>query len=90
MFPRTYFGFTNLARTFNADQITALCNIDERRLLLESDAPYFPVPGCRVRTSSPSQIFVAAEAIATHRGWTVDHVLGVTKENAQYLYNGQQ
>ena len=90
VFPRTYFGFTNLARTFNADQITALCNIDERRLLLEADAPYFPVPGCRVRTSSPSQIFVAAEAIATHRGWTVDHVLGVTKENAQYLYNGQQ
>ena len=68
VFPHTYFGFTNLGRTFNADQITALCNIDERRLLLESDAPYFPVPGCRVRTSSPSQIFVAVEAIAMHRG----------------------
>ena len=88
VFPRTYFGFTNLARTFNADLITALCNIDERLLLLESDAPYFPVPSCRVRTSSHSQIFVAAEAIATHRGWTVDHLLGVTKENAQHLYNG--
>ena len=89
VFPETYFGFTNLARTFNANQITALCNIEERRLLLESDAPYFPAPGCRVRTSSPNQIFVAAEAISTHRGWTVDHVLGVTKENAQHLYNGQ-
>ena len=90
VFLRTYFSFTNLARRFNANQITALCNIEDRGLLLESDAPYFPVWGCRVRTLSPSQIFVAAEPIATHRGWTVDHVLEVTKENAQHLYNGQQ
>ena len=130
VFLRTYFSFTNLARTFKANQITALCNIglnifisdqfiqyntivnhtnirirteakayqvllhsrniEDRRLLLESDAPYFPVWGCRVRTLSPSQIFVAAEPIVTHRGLTVYHVLEVTKENAQHLYNSQQ
>ena len=65
MFPRTYFGLTNLAKTFNDDQIKALMNIEEVCLLLESDAPYFPVQGCRVRTSTPNQIFLAAEAIVT-------------------------
>ena len=41
VFPRTYFGYTNKVKTFNTNQVAALCSIDEIRLLLESDAPYF-------------------------------------------------
>lgn len=88
VFPRTYFGFTNKVRTFNDSQIAALCSIEESRLLLESDAPYFPVKGSRV--SSPSQLFIAAEAMATHRHLTVERVLEITLANGQHLYQGQQ
>lgn len=88
VFPRTYFGFTNKVRTFNESQIAALCSIEESRLLLESDSPYFPIQGSRV--SSPSQLFTAAEAVAAHRHLTVERVLEVTLANGQHLYHEQQ
>ena len=62
VFPRTYFGFTNKVKYFNQHQIAALCKIDENRLMLESDAPYFPIEGETV--SSPSQLYVLAETMA--------------------------
>ncbi|XP_053389778.1 uncharacterized metal-dependent hydrolase YcfH-like [Mercenaria mercenaria] len=87
IFPRTYFGFTNLVESFNPEQVAALRSIDENRLLLESDAPYFPSMGSEV--SSPSQIFAAAKSVATHRQMTVERVLEITVANAVYLYRGQ-
>lgn len=88
VFPRTYFGFTNKVKKFDQDQIEALCEIDENRLLLESDAPYFPMEGRRV--SSPSQLYVLAEAMAEHRQLTVERMLEVTVANARHLYQEQQ
>ena len=58
MFPRTYFGFTNKVGRFSRHQREALCKIDENRLLLKSDAPYFPIEGetvsCGDYGSTPS------------------------------------
>lgn len=88
VFPRTYFGFTNRVSTFNRFQIEALCSIDENRLLLESDAPYFPIEGETV--SSPSQLYVWAEIMARHRQLTVERMLEITLTNARHLYQGQQ
>lgn len=88
IFPRTYFGFTNMVKKFDRDQIKALCEIDENRLLLESDAPYFPIEGQRV--SSPSQLYVLAETIAEHRQLTVERILEVTVANARHLYQEDQ
>ena len=88
VFPRTYFGFTNKVGRFNRHQREALCKIDENRLLLESDAPYFPIEGETV--SSPSQLYVLAETMAAHRQLTVEHMLEVTVANALHLYHGQQ
>ncbi|KAH3798946.1 hypothetical protein DPMN_152550 [Dreissena polymorpha] len=83
-FPQTYFGFTNKVRTFSPDQIAALQNVEDSRLLLETDAPYFPAPGSRV--SSPSQISTVAEAVAALRGTTVEHVLEISVANGKHLY----
>ena len=88
VFPRSYFGFTNKVKYFNQHQIAALCKIDENRLLLESDAPYFPIEGKTV--SSPSQLFVLAETMATHRQLTAQCVLEISVTNARHLYQGQQ
>ena len=84
VFPRTFFGFTNLARQFDEDQVAALCSLEEGRLLLETDAPYFPIPGNEV--SSPSQLWFAAAAVANHRGLTPEYVLQLTLANGQHLY----
>ena len=80
VFPRTYFGFTNKVGRFSRHQREALCKIDENRLLLESDAPYFPIEGETV--SSPSQLYVLAETMAAHRQLTVERMLEVTVANA--------
>jgi TatD DNase family protein len=87
-YPRTYFGFTNKVRSFNPGQVEALCSIDESRLLLESDAPYFPPKGSKV--STPAQLYHAAEVIATHRNLSAERVLEITLANGQHLYQGQQ
>ncbi|KAH3795748.1 hypothetical protein DPMN_149307 [Dreissena polymorpha] len=86
-FPRTYFAFTNKVRTFSPDQIAALQNVEDSRLLLETDAPYFPAPGSRV--SSSSQISTVAEAVAALRGTTVEHVLEISVANGKHLYKSQ-
>ena len=88
VFPRAYFGFTNKVGRFSRHQREALCKIDENRLLLESDAPYFPIEGETV--SSPSQLYVLAETMAAHRQLTVERMLEVTVANALHLYHGQQ
>ena len=88
VFPRTYFGFTNKVGRFSRHQREALCKIDENRLLLESDAPYFPIEGETV--SSPSQLYVLAETMTAHRQLTMERMLEITVANALHLYHGQQ
>ncbi|KAH3733986.1 hypothetical protein DPMN_040425 [Dreissena polymorpha] len=86
-FPGTYFGLTNKVRTFSPDQIAALQNVEDSRLLLETDASYFPAPGSGLL--SPSQISTVAEAMAALRGTTVEHVLEISVANGKHLYQSQ-
>ena len=86
-FPRTYFGFTNLVDSYTYDQIAALREIEESRLLLESDAPYCPSRGNRV--SSPSQLYRVAKTVAELRQSSAERILEVTVANALCLYEGQ-
>ncbi|MCG8048540.1 MAG: TatD family hydrolase [Candidatus Thiodiazotropha endolucinida] len=87
VYPRTYFGFTNMVKSFRPDQIEALKSIEETRLLLESDAPYFPSMG--TQRSSPGQLFTVAKAVAEYRRISTDHLLDITVRNAEYLYQEQ-
>ena len=86
VFPRTFFGFTNLAGRFDEHQIAALCSLEESRLLLESYSPYFQ----RSEVSSPSQLWAAAEIVATHLQLTPERVLEITLANGQHLYHRLQ
>lgn len=47
-FPRTYFGVTAAAKTYDAHQLDGLMSIPRDRLLLESDSPYFPPEGVTI------------------------------------------
>jgi Tat protein secretion system quality control protein TatD with DNase activity len=60
-FSMTFFGFTLLVESFRPDQVEALLSIDQNRLLLESDSPYFAPRG--VQVSSPNLLCYAAEAL---------------------------
>ena len=73
VFPRTYFGFTNVAFTSNEDQVAALRHLEEDRLLLETDAPYFPPEGIEI--AAPCLLWSAAAAVAANRGVTPEHTL---------------
>lgn len=84
-FPRTYFGFTRLAEKFTEDQSEALRSLDEGRLLLETDAPYFPPQGQRF--SSPAQLYSVASVLARKLNKTPEDVLKLTQANARTLYS---
>ena len=87
-FPWTFFGFTNIASRFIEDQVAALCSIEESRLLLETYAPYLLIEGTEV--SSPSQLWTAAAAVATHRRRAPVHVSQLTLAKGQHLNSNNQ
>ncbi|KAH3774586.1 hypothetical protein DPMN_175968 [Dreissena polymorpha] len=66
--------------------ITVLRRIDGKRLLLETDAPYFAASNQEL--SSPSCIGVTAREVTKIRGSSWMDVLRQTTENAQQLYWG--
>ena len=72
VFPRTHFGITSKVRLFDQHQIAALYKIEENRLLLESDAPYFQVEGWLVGCfgfNGPSrQYFSLYRAVSQREG----------------------
>ncbi|XP_076459338.1 3'-5' RNA nuclease TATDN2-like [Babylonia areolata] len=81
VFPNTYFSFTKRVARFEQYQVTALRGIPRDHLLLETDAPYFPlVPG--ERWSEPSQLYVVAESVATHLNTTPEGLLEESTTNA--------
>ncbi|KAH3892746.1 hypothetical protein DPMN_016874 [Dreissena polymorpha] len=75
-----------MVRDFPENSKIALRRIDGGRLLLESDAPYFPTAGEEL--SSPSFIGVTAQEVAKIRGCSWRDMLQQTAENAQQLYLG--
>ena len=86
-FPNVHFSFNRSVNGFNQNQLQALAGLDNHRILLETDAPYFP----RVSTpfSSPCQLYDVAEMVARCRQVEPRDVLQLTTQNALRLYKGQ-
>ncbi|XP_062612696.1 uncharacterized protein LOC134274418 [Saccostrea cucullata] len=83
-FPNTYFGVTAAVRTFDENQITGLKAIPRNKLVLESDAPYFPLG--RAKVSTPAYLGETASLVAVNLGIRPSELMQVTLENARYLY----
>ncbi|KAK3107216.1 hypothetical protein FSP39_009701 [Pinctada imbricata] len=83
-FPRTYFGVTAAIRTFTAEQINGLIAIPMNKLLLESDAPYFPLGNATV--SSPAFLGEVAAILAVHLDRRPQELMQATLTNAKVLY----
>ena len=83
-FPFTYFSFARVVDTFEEGQREALRNLDDARLLLETNSPYIKFGGSRA--STPAQIVMAARAVATIRDGTWRSILAVATRNARRLY----
>ncbi|KAH3713324.1 hypothetical protein DPMN_073114 [Dreissena polymorpha] len=86
-FPNTFFSFNRNVQGFSLDQSEALRSLDENKLLLETDAPYFRATGQWF--SAPNQLFQIAEGVAKCRNIPVEHFLEVSCNNALRLYRMQ-
>ncbi|XP_033730888.1 uncharacterized protein LOC117320398 [Pecten maximus] len=86
VYPNTYFSVSGLVFHFNDAQRKAIKSIPLDRLLLETDAPYFPV-SAESSCSAPHLIDITARKVAEIRGGiTVREVLGATEENARTFF----
>lgn len=87
-FWRAHFGFTRLAAQFDKNQKAGLRAVTDDRLLIESDAPYFPFTGTG-HYSTPALIGMTANEVAQIRQSTLSDILRLTTENARQLYGAQ-
>jgi Tat protein secretion system quality control protein TatD with DNase activity len=85
VFPRTMFGFTAMVGSFTRLQKQALVSMEQKHILLETDAPYFPPRGRHV--SAPSLVGDVAQLVAKIRGETFTQVLAYTTANAKQHYS---
>ncbi len=83
-FPRIHFGFTRMVDGFKKRQLEGLRFVDDERLLLETDAPYFGFRGV-ASISNPTLIGLTAQAVAKARGSATEDILRVTTDNARRL-----
>ena len=83
-----YIGIGGVITFKNAKKLPEVVEIlPEDRFLLETDAPYLtPVP-YRGKINHSAMIYFTAEKIAEIRNTSVEHILEVTKKNAEKLFN---
>lgn len=83
-----YIGIGGVITFKNAKKLPEVVKIlPEDRFLLETDAPYLtPVP-YRGKINHSAMIYYTAEKIAEIRNTSVEHILEVTKKNAEKLFN---
>ena len=77
-FPNTYLGFTGMARNFNHQQCEGLRAVPRDRLLLESDAPYFPTP--KFYVNAPCLLGYTAELVADVRREKYDDIISISDD----------
>ena len=77
------FGFTGMVSSFSPEQKETLKKVEERRLLLETDAPYF---GGRKGPNFSILLGEVATLVAQCRGDTVERILELTVANGRRLY----
>ncbi|XP_077977631.1 putative metal-dependent hydrolase YcfH [Glandiceps talaboti] len=85
VFQNCYFGFTDGVASFCAVQVEALRKIPEDCLLLETDSPYFPVPG-GLKPNTPTFIGDVAVLVADRHGLKLVRLLESTVANTRRLY----
>ncbi|XP_033118378.1 uncharacterized metal-dependent hydrolase YcfH-like [Anneissia japonica] len=86
-YPGTYFSFTIEAGRFTMVQRAAckhLAGVNDRRILIESDGPYFPPSGQRV--GAPHLLWETAKSVARVLGWEARRVLELTRKNGLDLF----
>ena len=84
-FPNIHFGFTpGITQAPPAHQ-EAIRTMDSERILLETDAPYFPAGP--LPNSTPDFVGISARAVGEFRGEDWVDVLRVANANAKRLYN---
>ena len=69
-FPNTFFGFTGLVQHFDAASKEALRCIQEEKLLIETDSPYFRIGGRQLLTSTTGDG-------SQHGGWSSGQVVNI-------------
>ena len=88
-FPNLYFGVTNLVTYPTATKVHQnATDIPLRRLVLETDAPYFVPKRLKgnARFSTPGMLLYVASKIAQFHGCALDQVLETCQKNASNLY----
>ena len=83
-FPNVHFGFTAMVRDFSGGNKEALKNLEDRRLLLETDAPFFRLGGRHF--STPAMLGMVASLVGAVRGQDWRDILQLTNANARRLY----
>ena len=93
-FPNSVIGITNLVTQYKAKFLRDVIEkVDIKRLILETDAPYFPPkfskfePTSRPSFSIPVDIINVAEEIAKIKGCTREEVLRISRQNVRNVYN---
>ena len=81
-----FLGFGGIATFKNSTVHEVVSGLPEDRILIETDAPYLaPVPH-RGRRNEPSYLVNTAEAVARHRGVTLDELARTTTQNANKVF----
>ena len=93
LFPGSKIGLTGVVTFLSAKNVHEVAKrIPLRRLLLETDAPYF-LPTMLARSaayrfsfSQPGQVIHVAAQIATFRGISLEDVLKANRRNIEEVY----
>ena len=83
-FPETYFGFTQVVSGFTGEQKAALASLPADRVLLESDAPYFPFPPAKF--GHPHYLWEVAALVGEIRRVCANSILADSRRNGVALY----
>jgi len=82
-----YISVTGVVTFRRFDGAAWLRAVPEDRLMIETDSPYMaPVPH-RGKRNEPAFVAGVAEAVALHRGESVEHVQAYTSRNAAHFYS---
>ena len=85
--PASVFGVSGLMQHFSREQREMVRHIPRTRLLLERDAPYFPMnPGVKIQT--PLGIGDVGWLVAAERKESFRDLMRSTALNAKRLYSG--
>ena len=85
-YPHAVVGLTPCVSFRHSPALEVARRIPLRRLVIETDAPYFVPAGLRAGFSVPSMAWYVAEVVARVRGLRVREVCGITQDNTVRLY----